>query len=86
MISDFWKEKYRRESSKSWNLFYKRNTTKFYRDRHWTDREFPELSKDENQVPRQKNNDLGFIRDWLWCWKLHAPASSKVSQTIYLWM
>ncbi|KAJ3315146.1 Methyltransferase-like protein 6 [Boothiomyces sp. JEL0838] len=43
--SEFNKERYVREAAKSWNLFYKRNTTNFFKDRHWTEREFPELGK-----------------------------------------
>jgi methyltransferase-like protein 6 len=43
MISDFWQKKYRNEAGKSWNIFYKRNTNKFFKDRHWVLREFPEI-------------------------------------------
>ncbi len=39
----YWQKKYREDSAKSWNLFYKRNETRFFRDRHWLSREFPEL-------------------------------------------
>ena len=28
------------EAQKNWDLFYKRNETRFFRDRHWTSREF----------------------------------------------
>lgn len=42
-ISDFWHRKYRQDLGKNWNLFYKRNETRFFRDRHWIPREFPEL-------------------------------------------
>lgn len=45
MISEFWQTKYRRDSCKSWNLFYKRNETRFFKDRHWTWQEFPWLLK-----------------------------------------
>lgn len=46
-INDFWRNKYFRESGKSWNDFYKRNKTNFFKDRHWTIREFPELASTE---------------------------------------
>ena len=38
-VSKFWAEKYARDSSKSWDKFYKRNKTNFYKDRHWTTKE-----------------------------------------------
>ena len=43
--NDYWQQKYRRESCKSWNLFYRRNNTHFFKDRHWTLCEFPELNQ-----------------------------------------
>ncbi|KAF8788503.1 tRNA N(3)-methylcytidine methyltransferase like protein [Argiope bruennichi] len=42
------------EAKKNWDLFYKRNKTNFFKDRHWTKREFEELaniSKDNKQKP-----------------------------------
>lgn len=42
-ISPFWQQKYRKDLGKNWNLFYKRNETRFFRDRHWISQEFPEL-------------------------------------------
>jgi methyltransferase-like protein 6 len=42
-ISEFWHRKYRQDLGKNWNLFYKRNETRFFRDRHWIPQEFPEL-------------------------------------------
>lgn len=32
-----------KDAKRHWDLFYKRNETKFFRDRHWTTREFQEL-------------------------------------------
>lgn len=32
-----------RDAKRHWDIFYKRNETKFFRDRHWTTREFQEL-------------------------------------------
>jgi len=40
-------EKFQRESGKMWDLFYKRNETRFFKDRHWTTREFSELIAEE---------------------------------------
>ena len=43
IVSEFKQEKLEKEACKSWDLFYKRNETNFYKDRHWTFREFYEL-------------------------------------------
>ncbi|KAG8009771.1 Methyltransferase-like protein 6 [Nibea albiflora] len=43
LVSDFKQLKLEREAQKNWDLFYKRNTTNFFKDRHWTTREFEEL-------------------------------------------
>lgn len=36
------------QAAKYWDLFYKRNETRFFKDRHWTIREFSELLGDDN--------------------------------------
>ncbi|GAB1605083.1 methyltransferase-like protein 6 isoform X2 [Argonauta hians] len=43
LVSEFKRNKFEKEACKNWDLFYKRNTTKFFKDRHWTTREFQEL-------------------------------------------
>jgi len=43
LVSDFKKNKLETEAKKNWDLFYKRNETRFFRDRHWTTREFEQL-------------------------------------------
>lgn len=42
-VSDFKRNKLEAEARKNWDLFYKRNTTNFFKDRRWLTREFPEL-------------------------------------------
>jgi methyltransferase-like protein 6 len=43
LVSDYKRSKFEKEAKKNWDLFYKRNTTHFFKDRHWITREFPEL-------------------------------------------
>ncbi|KAF6018876.1 METTL6 [Bugula neritina] len=43
VVPEFKQNCLERDAQKNWDLFYKRNTTAFYKDRHWTSREFPEL-------------------------------------------
>ena len=40
IASEFKCLKLETEAQKNWDLFYKRNETRFFRDRHWTSREF----------------------------------------------
>ncbi|KAH7050414.1 S-adenosyl-L-methionine-dependent methyltransferase [Linnemannia elongata] len=40
VIKPFWVNKYKNEAAKNWDRFYKRNETRFYKDRHWIEREF----------------------------------------------
>ena len=42
-VSDFRQRKLEKEAQRNWDLFYKRNETRFFKDRHWTRREFEEL-------------------------------------------
>ena len=44
-ISDFKRNKLELEAKKNWDLFYKRNTDHFFKDRHWLTREFPMLAQ-----------------------------------------
>lgn len=43
LVSEFKQQKLEKEAQKNWDLFYKRNSTNFFKDRHWTTREFEEL-------------------------------------------
>lgn len=43
LICDFRRRKLEKDCRKNWDLFYKRNEDRFFRDRNWTTREFQEL-------------------------------------------
>lgn len=43
LVSEFRANQLERDAKKHWDLFYKRNDTRFFKDRHWTTREFDEL-------------------------------------------
>ena len=43
IVPEFKANKLELEAQKNWDLFYKRNETNFFKDRHWTTREFEEL-------------------------------------------
>ena len=62
LVSEFKKNKLELEAAKNWDLFYKRNKTNFYKDRHWTLREFEELSGIEDGTKKVDLIVLGEIR------------------------
>lgn len=43
LVSEFRANQLERDAKKHWDLFYKRNDIRFFKDRHWTTREFDEL-------------------------------------------
>lgn len=43
LVSSFVAQQLEVNAKKNWDLFYKRNETRFFRDRHWTIREFRDL-------------------------------------------
>ncbi|XP_058059173.1 tRNA N(3)-methylcytidine methyltransferase METTL6 isoform X1 [Anopheles bellator] len=51
MVTPFQAQKLEHEARKHWDLFYKRNDTRFFKDRHWTTREFSELLSENPAVP-----------------------------------
>lgn len=54
LVSEFRANQLEKDAKKHWDLFYKRNDTRFFKDRHWTTREFNELlglgSKEDRNV------------------------------------
>lgn len=49
-VSDFKQNKLEKEVQKNWDLFYKRNIIKFFKDRYWIKREFDEFCLVEVEV------------------------------------
>jgi len=39
-ISPYLRDKYEKEARKNWDLFYKRNADRFFKDRHYLDKEW----------------------------------------------
>ncbi|XP_069504851.1 tRNA N(3)-methylcytidine methyltransferase METTL6 isoform X2 [Ambystoma mexicanum] len=50
-VPDFKQWKLEKEAQRNWDLFYKRNSVNFFKDRHWTTREFEELKACRTQNP-----------------------------------
>lgn len=46
------------DAQRHWDLFYKRNETRFFKDRHWTTREFQELLTDDSGAEKQERRIL----------------------------
>ena len=53
-VSEFRKQQLRQSVKKNWDLFYKRNKDHFFKDRHWTIREFEELSATETSATQTR--------------------------------
>lgn len=50
-VTPFWKEKYERDAKKYWDVFYKRHQDRFFKDRHYLDKEWGHFfSKAEEKV------------------------------------
>ena len=58
LVSSFKSLKLEKEAKKMWDLFYKRNTTNFFKDRRWMLREFDEMKKISSQVRVVENKYL----------------------------
>ncbi|KAI4316505.1 hypothetical protein L6164_024485 [Bauhinia variegata] len=39
-VSPFWRDKYEREAKRHWDVFYKRHQDRFFKDRHYLDKEW----------------------------------------------
>jgi methyltransferase-like protein 6 len=57
IVAEFKANKLEADARKNWDLFYKRNETKFFKDRHWTTREFQELIGDSSSQDQEKTEE-----------------------------
>lgn len=49
-LSQFQRDKLEKEAKKNWDMFYKRNGDRFFKNRYWTRKEFHELFTTESDV------------------------------------
>lgn len=47
------------QAQRHWDLFYKRNENRFFKDRHWTTREFEELLGESNNTVKKVLLEIG---------------------------
>ena len=52
-VSQFKREKLEKDAKKNWDLFYKRNGDRFFKNRYWTKHEFQELFS--NDLPERRS-------------------------------
>lgn len=59
LVPEFTANQLELNARKNWDLFYKRNDTRFFRDRHWTTREFSELtSSADHHLVNERNANI----------------------------
>lgn len=46
LVTEFKRDQLERDAQKNWDKFYNRNADRFFKDRHWTQRELAELCPD----------------------------------------
>lgn len=54
LVSEYKANLLETQARKYWDQFYKRNETRFFRDRHWTTREFAELLGEDNKLETER--------------------------------
>ncbi|EER02627.1 Actin-binding protein ABP140, putative [Perkinsus marinus ATCC 50983] len=57
-VSEFWAEKYEKDAVKNWDLFYKRNRTNFFKDRHYLVTEFGEVARSDSFIDANEATGL----------------------------
>ncbi|EEZ98968.1 tRNA N(3)-methylcytidine methyltransferase METTL6 [Tribolium castaneum] len=59
LVSDFKASQLEKDARKHWDLFYKRNEARFFKDRHWTTREFRELLDNQTAGTKRVLLEIG---------------------------
>ncbi|KAL3683159.1 hypothetical protein R1sor_001181 [Riccia sorocarpa] len=62
-ISNFWREKYEKDARKYWDIFYKRNENRFFKDRHYLDKEWGQYFTSKDTGAGSVVVDAGFLSD-----------------------
>ncbi|XP_034653196.1 tRNA N(3)-methylcytidine methyltransferase METTL6 [Drosophila subobscura] len=58
LVPEFKANKLEVDAQRHWDIFYKRNETRFFKDRHWTTREFQELLDQSDSREAEKRRTL----------------------------
>lgn len=53
-VRDFFLRKFESDAVRNWDVFYKRNADRFYKDRHYLTAEFPELGRLAREARRER--------------------------------
>ena len=61
VVSEWWQSKFERDAAKLWNAFYKRNNDRFFKDRHYLQREFAELDPGARERARSPRPTLRVV-------------------------
>ncbi|KAH8290548.1 hypothetical protein KR054_003907, partial [Drosophila jambulina] len=59
LVTEFKANKLEIDAQRNWDIFYKRNETRFFKDRHWTTREFKELLDQETSGDKRTLLEVG---------------------------
>ncbi|XP_065209629.1 tRNA N(3)-methylcytidine methyltransferase METTL6 isoform X3 [Planococcus citri] len=59
LVSNFKAQQIEKDCKKHWDIFYKRNENRFFKDRHWTTREFKELIDARDKQIKQTLLEVG---------------------------
>ena len=61
VVTQHWAERYEREAARNWDLFYRRHRDKFFKDRHYLQAEWPELSASGDDLAAVSSADAPIL-------------------------